>query len=44
MIEIILIKIKHDKNFGFGKDKIKISKFKLNFITRGQPPITDQLF
>ena len=27
------------RNFGFGKVKINISKFKLNFITRGQPPI-----
>ena len=26
---------------GFGKVKIKISKFKLNFITEDQPPITD---
>ena len=28
----------------FGKVKIKISKFKLNFITEDQPPITDRLF
>ena len=34
----------HDEIFGFENVKIKISKFKLNFITRGQPPITDQLF